>query len=207
MAISGAGAPTPDRTPDLDRQIAFLTEACKLRGIERASKLADGSRHENSGEHSWHLALFALVLEGEAPEGVDINRVIRMALIHDLVEIDAGDAPIFEAGLDQAEIEAAEAAAADRIFGMLPEAQGAALRALWDEFEAAETDDARFAKALDRFQPPVLNLANGGASWTPFNVGYTQVEARLRPPMERGAPTLWGWIGPRIRAFFAGEAS
>ncbi|SIN89814.1 HD domain-containing protein [Vannielia litorea] len=192
---------------DLDRQIAFLTEACKLRSVERASKLADGSRQENSGEHSWHLALFALVLEGEAPEGVRIDRVIRMALIHDLVEIDAGDAPIFEAGLDQAAIEAAEQAAADRIFGMLPEAQAAELRALWEEFEAAETPDARFAKALDRFQPPVLNLANGGASWTPFNVDYARVAARLQPPMERGAPSLWRWIGPRIRAFFERQDS
>lgn len=187
----------------LDAQIAFLTEACKLRGVERASKLADGSRHENSGEHSWHLALFALVLEDQAPEGVDIDRVIRMALIHDLVEIDAGDAPIFAAGQDQGAIEAAEAAAAARIFGLLPAPQGAALRALWDEFEAGETADARFAKALDRFQPPVLNLANGGASWTPFGVDYARVEARLRPPMERGAPGLWAWVAPRIRDFFA----
>lgn len=186
----------------LDAQIAFLTEACKLRGIERASRLADNSRQENSAEHSWHLALFALVLEGEAPAGVNINRVIRMALIHDLVEIDAGDAPIFEAGLDQAAIESAESAAADRIFGLLPEAQAQELRALWDEFEAAETADARFAKALDRFQPPVLNLANGGASWTPYNVDYATVESRLRPPMERGAPGLWAWVGPKVRAFF-----
>ncbi|MCO6381934.1 HD domain-containing protein [Oceanicola sp. 502str15] len=190
----------------LDARIAFLTEACKLRSVERASKLADGSRHENSGEHSWHLALFALVLADEAPEGVSIDRVIRMALIHDLVEIDAGDAPIFEAGLDQGAIEAAEAAAADRIFGMLPPGQGAELRALWDEFEEARTPDARFAKALDRFQPPVLNLANGGASWVPYGVDYAKVEARLKPPMERGAPSLWAWIGPRIRAFFGATA-
>ncbi len=194
-------------TSDLDLQAAFLTEACKLRSVERASKLADGSRHENSGEHSWHLALAALVLEREAPEGVRIDRVIRMALIHDLVEIDAGDAPIFEAGLDQAAIEAAEQAAADRIFGMLPAAQGAELRALWDEFEAAETPDAQFAKALDRFQPPLLNLANGGASWVPYGVDYARVESRLRPTMERGAPGLWAWIGPKVKAFFDGEDS
>ncbi|QDC09593.1 HD domain-containing protein [Oceanicola sp. D3] len=192
---------------DLDQQAAFLTEACKLRSVERASKLADGTRYENSGEHSWHLALAALVLEREAPEGVQIDRVIRMALIHDLVEIDAGDAPIFEAGLDQEAIEAAERKAADRIFGMLPDDQGAELRALWDEFEAAETPDARFAKALDRFQPPLLNLANGGASWTPYGVDYARVEARLRPTMERGAPSLWAWIGPKVRAFFEREES
>lgn len=188
----------------LDAQIAFLTEACRLRGITRASKLADGSRHENSAEHSWHLALFALVLEGEAPEGVDINRVIRMALIHDLVEIDAGDAPIFAEGQDSAAIAAAEDAAARRIFGLLPPEQGAALRALWDEFEAGETPDARFAKALDRFQPPVLNLANGGASWLPYKVDYDRVAARLQPPMERGAPGLWAWLQPRLKGFFAG---
>ena len=194
-------------TGDLDARIAFLTEACKLRGIERASRLADDSRQENSAEHSWHLALFALVLEGEAPEGVNIDRVIRMALIHDLVEIDAGDTPIFGNVPPAAEIEAAEQAAADRLFGMLPAAQGAELRALWDEFEAAETPDARFAKALDRFQPPVLNLANGGASWKPFGVDHTKVEGRLRPALERGAPALWAWAGPRIRAFFESEAS
>lgn len=191
---------------DLDRRMAFLMEADRLKSVTRATRLADASRFENSAEHSWHVALFALVLAAEAPEGVSIDRVIRMLLIHDLVEIDAGDAPIFAATPtgEAPDMSAAEAEAADRLFGMLPAAQGRSLRALWDEFEAGESADARFAKALDRFQPPNQNLASGGGSWRDYDVTEAQFRARVGPKIERGAPRLWAWIAPRVAAFFAG---
>lgn len=185
----------------LDAQMAFLNEACRLKSVTRATPLCDGSRPENSGEHSWHIALYALVLAEQAPPGVSIDRVIRMLLIHDLVEIDAGDAPVY-GNHDPAAMALAEAAAADRIFGLLPADQAAALRALWDEFEANETPDARFAKSLDRFQPPNQNLAAGGGSWTDYNVSFDTLVDRVGSKIAHGAPGLWDWINPRIRAFF-----
>jgi putative hydrolase of HD superfamily len=185
----------------LDAQMAFLTEACRLKAVNRATPLCDGSRPENSAEHSWHIALYALVLADQAPAGVDINRVIRMLLIHDLVEIDAGDAPIY-GDHDTEALQKAELAAAARIFGLLPADQGASLRALWDEFEANQSPDARFAKSLDRFQPPNQNLAAGGGSWTDYDVGYDTLVSRVGDKIAHGAPRLWDWINPRIKAFF-----
>lgn len=188
-------------TDRLDAQMAFLMEADKLKQIVRGTTLADGSRYENSGEHSWHIALFALVLGADAPAEVTVDRVIRMLLLHDLVEIDAGDAPIY-GNHDTAEMAAKEAAAATRIFGLLPADQAAELRALWDEFAAAETPDARFAKALDRFQPPNQNLASGGGSWVEYDTRYAQFEARVGTKIKRGAPWLWVWLQPRVAAWF-----
>ncbi|WP_422028885.1 HD domain-containing protein [Roseovarius sp.] len=185
----------------LDARIAFLNEACRLKSVTRTTTLCDGSRYENSAEHSWHLALYALVLENHAPEGTDINRVIRMLLLHDLVEIDAGDTPIYgETGhAEQAE---AEAKAATRLFGLLPEGQGESLRALWEEFEAAETPDARFAKALDRFQPPNQNLASNGIGWRENGATWDKFEARVAPPIRRTVPAFWDYIAPKVRAWF-----
>jgi len=191
------------RAPRLDAQMAFLTQADALKNVVRATALCDGSRFENSGEHSWHLALYALVLGEHAPDGVTIDRVIRMLLLHDLVEIDAGDVPIHGEGIDHAAIEAREQAAADRIFGLLPTDQGADLRALWDEFEAAETPDAVFAKALDRFQPPNQNLASGGAGGRAHDVTLAKIETRVAPPIKRGAPALWDWLHPQLKAWFS----
>lgn len=189
-------------SPRLDAQMAFLNEADKLKSIIRATTLCDGSRHENSGEHSWHIALYALVLGEHAPSGVDINRVIKMLLLHDLVEIDAGDAPIF-GDHDIAAMEADEAKAADRIFGLLPTDQSQDLRGIWEEFEAAQTPDAVFTKSLDRFQPPNQNLMSNGGSWTDYKVSYETVEARVGSKIARGAPTLWNWLSPKIQAWFA----
>ena len=186
----------------LDAQISFLNEADKLKNVIRATTLCDGSRHENSGEHSWHIALYALVLAEHAPDGVDINRVIKMLLLHDLVEIDAGDAPIF-GDHDVAAMEADEAKAADRIFGLLPDDQSKELRTIWTEFEAATTPDAVFAKSLDRFQPPNQNLMSNGGSWTDYGVSYETIEARVGSKIDRGAPTLWTWLAPKIKAWFA----
>jgi len=196
------------RQPDLARleaQFAFLNEADRLKQVLRATTLVDGSRPENSGEHSWHLALYALVLADQAAPDVDINRVIRMLLIHDLVEIDVGDVPIHsQNGQAHASVAtmAAEARAADRIFGLLPPDIGPPLRALWEEFEAAESPDARFAKALDRVQPVMANLMSGGGTWANYNVTYDQLEARVGSKIASGAPRLWEWLKVKARPWF-----
>ncbi len=189
----------------LEQQFAFLNDADRLKSVLRATTLVGGSPPENSGEHSWHLALYALVLADQAGPGVDINRVIRMLLIHDLVEIDVGDVPIHSANGQahgSAETQAAEAKAADRIFGLLPNDLGRDLRALWEEFEAAETPDARFAKSLDRVQPVMANLMSGGGTWTTYNVTFDQLEARVGVKIAKGAPALWEWVKARVRPWF-----
>ena len=190
---------------DLTDRLRFLAEADGLKSVYRANTLMDASRAENSGEHSWHLALYALILAGQAGTGVDIGRVIRMLLIHDLVEIDVGDVPLHSAGGQahgSAEIQIAEAAAARRIFGLLPGGQGDDLRALWEEFEANDTPDAIFAKSLDRTQPVLQNLGSGGAGWVEYDVTYEQVETRVGSKIQRGAPALWDWLRQRVLAYF-----
>lgn len=186
----------------LEAQFAFLKEADKLKSVLRATRLIDADRFENSAEHSWHIMLYALVLADQAGDDVRIGRVLRMLLIHDIVEIDAGDAPI-HGDVDHAAMAAREAAAADRLFGLLPADQAADFRALWHEFEAAETADAKFAKAIDRVQSPVTNLANGGGSWHDYQVTMAQMETRVGAPIERGAPGLWSWLRPKLAEFFA----
>lgn len=192
-------------TERLEAQFAFLNEADRLKSVLRATTLVDGSRPENSGEHSWHLALYALVLADQAGPGVDINRVIRMLLIHDLVEIDVGDVPIHSQNGQahgSTETQAAEAKAADRIFGLLPSDLRDDLRRLWEEFEAAETPEARFAKSLDRVQPVMANLMSGGGTWTTYNVTFDQLEARVGSKIAKGAPALWDWVKVKARAWF-----
>jgi putative hydrolase of HD superfamily len=193
-------------TDRIAAQLAFLTEACKLKSVLRATTLCDGSRPENSGEHSWHIALYALVLGEQAHAGVSIDRVIRMLLIHDLVEIDAGDAPIHGAQ-DAAAQARIEQDAATRIFGLLPPDQAQAFRALWDEFEASETPDAIFAKSIDRVQPVIANLETGGGTWPVYNVTAAQLESRVGTKVARGAPALWSALKQRIDAWFAARAS
>lgn len=194
-----------DGAARLDRQIAFLCEADKLKTVTRATELCDNSRYENSAEHSWHLTLYALVLADQAGPGVDINLVIRMLILHDLVEIDAGDNPIF-GDYDAAAMQAQEVAAADRIFGMLPSDLSRDLRAIWEEFEAAQTPSAQFAKSLDRFQPPMQNLVSGGGSWTDYNVTEQQIHDRVGSKIAIGAPRLWDYAKARIAAFFAARS-
>lgn len=192
-------------TDRLEAQFAFLNEADRLKHVMRATTTVDGARPENSGEHSWHLALYALVLADQAEPGVDINRVIRMLLIHDLVEIDVGDVPIHSAdGLAHASVETttAEAKAADRIFGLLPPDLGTSLRALWEEFEAAQSPDARFAKSLDRVQPVMANLMSGGGTWKTYDVTFQQLEDRVGVKIAKGAPALWDWVKMKARPWF-----
>ena len=189
-------------TDRLDAQIAFLSEADKLKSVLRASRLHDNSRFENSAEHSWHVMLYALVLADQAGPDVRIDRVLRMLLLHDIVEIDAGDNPI-HGTVVHAAMETQEKAAADRLFGLLPADLGAEFRALWDEFEAAESPDAVFAKSIDRVQTPIGNLANGGGSWVDYGVTFEQLDTRVGVPVRRGAPGLWAWLLPRLQGFFA----
>lgn len=183
-------------------QLAFLTEADKLKSTLRATTLCDASRRENSGEHSWHIALYALIMVEHANRPVNINRVIQMLLIHDIVEIDAGDNPI-HGDHDPGEMALIEQAAADRIFGLLPSDQAREYRALWDEFEAAETDDAIFAKSIDRVQPVIANLETGGGTWPEYNVTAAQLHTRVGSKVERGAPAIWHALRDRIDAWFA----
>jgi 5'-deoxynucleotidase YfbR-like HD superfamily hydrolase len=192
-------------SPRLEAQIAFLREADKLKSVLRASRLMDGSRRENSAEHSWHIMLYALVLADQADPQVNIDRVLKMLLLHDLVEIDAGDAPI-HGKIDRAALAAKEQAGADRLFALLPKDQAAEFRALWDEFEAAHSPDALFAKSIDRFQVPVANLACGGGTWIDYDVTPEQLDQRVGLPLKRGAPGLWRWLQPRIRAFFDSQS-
>ena len=192
-------------TDRLTRQLAFLAEADRLKTVLRATTIGDGSRPENSGEHSWHLALYALVLADQAGPSVSIDRVIRMLILHDLVEIDTGDTPIHAANgaaHGSTSVLDAERAAADRIFGLLPPDIGRDLRALWEEFEAAETPDAIFAKSLDRVQPVMQNLATGGGTWVTYQVTSEQLESRVGVKVARGAPALWAHVRDRTRAFF-----
>lgn len=189
----------------LDAQFAFLNEADRLKSVLRATTLCDGSRRENSGEHSWHLTLYAMTLADQAAPGVDINRVIKMLILHDLVEIDVGDVPIHSANGHahaSAETQAAEQRAAARIFGLLPPGQATAFRALWDEFEAAETPDAVFAKSLDRVQPVMANLQSGGGTWVTYDVTYDQLESRVGVKIAKGAPGVWEWVKAKARGYF-----
>jgi putative hydrolases of HD superfamily len=176
----------------LDSQFQFVLEADRLKSVLRQSTLCDGSRRENSAEHSWHLALMAVVLGQYAPLGTDLGKVTTMVLLHDLVEIDAGDLYVYADEAAQQRQAAAERAAAGRLFGLLPAGQGAALRALWDEFELRVTPEARFARALDRLQPILANYHAGGKTWQANGITADQVLARVAL-IEDGSAALGGY--------------
>jgi len=174
----------------LEQQIAFVREVDKLKTIQRQTLLTDASRQENDAEHSWHLALMALVLAEYAGDStIDLLHVLRMVLVHDLVEIDAGDTYCYdEAGYaDKAQ---RETTAAERIFNLLPTDQAAEIRALWDEFEASATPEAKFANALDRLQPLMHNVFTNGRMWKKHGIVKSQVIDR-NCKITDGAPDLW----------------
>ena len=185
----------------LDAQFAFLKEADHLKAVLRASRLLDDSRFENSAEHSWHVMLYALVLAEHAAEPVDMSRVLKMLLLHDIVEIDAGDAPI-HGDVDHAAKAAAEEAAAERIFGLLPDDLRNEFNDLWVEFEAEKTPESRFAKAIDRMPTPITNLEIGGGSWVDYDVTLEQLDQRVGVPINKGAPGVWGWLRPKLERWF-----
>lgn len=174
----------------MENQLSFLREIDQLKSVVRKSPLIDQSRKENSAEHSWHLAMYAMILSGSSNETVNVDRVIRMLLIHDIVEIDAGDHPIHEPTNNDQQ-EELEQQAAKRIFGLLPGHQGEELIELWQEFEAGKSSDAAFAKSLDRMQPLIHNIAADGGTWIEANVTEIQVKERYGPTISGGSTELW----------------
>jgi putative hydrolase of HD superfamily len=185
----------------LGRQLAFLVEADKLKGILRRTSLMDASRRENSAEHSWHLVLAALVLREHAAPGLDLSRVLEMLAVHDLVEIDAGDTFAYDA-VELVTKSAREVAAAERLFGLLPPEQAAYFRALWEEFEIQQTREARFANALDRLQPLLQNAHSGGGTWRHEGVTRAKVLERMAP-IQTEMPDLWPMVTEVIDTFCA----
>lgn len=191
----------------LGRQLAFLIEVDRLKTVLRASTLAAVDRRENDAEHSWHLALMVPVLAEYADEPIDVGHTIRLVVVHDLVEIYAGDTPLYDDRLRTSQVER-ELAAADRLFGLLPPDQASEFRALWDEFEARETPEARFAKAIDRLEPNLLNWMAGGGTWQTPGVTADTVRTRTAHIGEAsgalgeamtaliGAAERNGWVAP-----------
>jgi putative hydrolase of HD superfamily len=191
---------------ELQTQLHFLKEIDRLKSVMRQSPLLDKSRKENSAEHSWHLAMYALVLEKYACAPVNTDRVIRMLLIHDIVEIDAGDFPIHSGRSASLQAER-ETRAAERLFNLLPQQQASELLTLWKEFECSDTTDAKFAKALDRAQPLLVNILTDGGTWTENQVSHEQVLARYGPVIRTGAPLLWAVCEQWVARHFAGRSA
>lgn len=173
----------------LEQQIQFIIEIDKVKNIFRQTYLSDGNRKENDAEHSWHLALMAFLLQEHVDGPVDVTKVMLMVLIHDLVEIDAGDTYAYDEGA-AADKREREEKAANRIFGLLPENQGAYFRALWEEFEEYKSFDAKYAHMLDNFQPLLLNDASGGKSWEEHGVKKHQIYKR-NEKVEETSETVW----------------
>jgi putative hydrolase of HD superfamily len=175
----------------LDKQIAFIKEIDKIKYIQRKTKLFNSDRRENDAEHSWHLAMMAIVLLEHANKDIDLLKVLKMVLIHDIVEIDAGDTFIYSTTKDHNNTNE-ELVAAKRIFGMLPKEQANDLIAIWEEFEAGETDEAKFAKAMDRFEPLLQNASNSGGTWVEFDVPYHKVYDK-KSEIKDGSESIWSY--------------
>ena len=191
------GLSSPAQKDRFKQQIEFILEVDKLKRVLRQTLLLDRTRKENSAEHSWHIALTVLILSEYAKDSdVDMFRVMKILLVHDLIEIDAGDTYCYdeEGRKDQAE---REREAADRIFNLLPPDQAATLRELWDEFEERKTPESRFANALDRVQPFLHNYFTTGQVWQENDIKSAQVKSRMRPVNE-GAPFLWDYVSSLI---------
>lgn len=178
--------------PRLSQQIQFILEIDKLKQVLRQTLLTDGSRQENSAEHSWHLAIMAIALSEYAATPINLNRAIYMVLLHDLVEIDAGDTFCYDAQSNQNKAKR-ETEAADRLFGLLPADQAQDFRALWEEFEAGTSPDAQFAKALDCLQPLLHNWQTQGGTWRIHQVQRSQVLRRMQA-VKVGLPALWDMV-------------
>jgi putative hydrolase of HD superfamily len=171
------------------QQVAFIHEIDKVKYIQRKSRLFNSDRNENDAEHSWHLAMMAIVLAGHANEPIDTLKVVKMLLIHDVVEIDAGDIFLYDTVLNHTNTEAERKAAA-RIFGLLPPEQAKELITIWEEFEAGETPEAKFARSMDRLEPVLQNVSNNGGAWREHGVKYDQV-VQKNSTIKQGSQTLW----------------
>jgi putative hydrolase of HD superfamily len=201
FALYSALAPAsrPLKGPSMQQIVDFILELDKLKAVTRKVRPRGLDRYENSAEHSWQIAMMAASLASHAESPVDIDRVIAMLLVHDIGEIDAGDTMVFvEGGWEQRK--AAELAGVKRIFGLLPDAQGAAFLALWQEFEDAVTPESRFAHSVDRAMPVLINLANQGGSWKENGISYERVVQRVGPEVKAGCPALWDYLACRLEA-------
>lgn len=175
----------------IQQHVDFIKEIDKLKYIQRKTKLFNSNRNENDAEHSWHLAMMALVLAPHANTQIDVLKVLKMVLIHDIVEIDAGDTFLYDTQKSHVNTDE-ELIAAKRIFGLLPPSQAQEFIAIWQEFEAGETDDAKFAKAMDRFEPLLQNASNQGGTWKEFSVPYEKVYEKKKA-IKNGSEAVWGY--------------
>lgn len=177
------------QTDNLLKQVAFIKEIDKLKYIQRKTKLFNSDRHENDAEHSWHLAMMTLVLAEHSDQPIDVLKVLKMVLIHDIVEIDAGDTFIYDAAKSHTNTDE-ELIAAKRIFGLLPPGQAEEFITIWKEFEDGITDEAKFAKSMDRFEPLLQNSSNNGGTWAEFNVPYQKVYDKKKA-IQNGSAAIW----------------
>lgn len=175
----------------IQQHVDFIKEIDKLKYIQRKTKLFNSNRNENDAEHSWHLAMMALVLAPHANTQIDLLKVLKMVLIHDIVEIDAGDTFLYDTQKSHVNTDE-ELIAAKRIFGLLPTEQAQDFIAIWQEFEAGETEEAKFAKAMDRFEPMLQNASNQGGTWKEFNVPYEKVFEKKKV-IKNGSETVWAY--------------
>jgi len=179
------------QTDNLLKQINFIKEIDKLKYIQRKTKLFDSDRPENDAEHSWHLAMMTIVLAEHSDKPIDVLKVLKMVLIHDIVEIDAGDTFIYDSTKSHTNTDE-ELIAAKRIFGLLPPEQAEEFIAIWEEFEESMTDEAKFAKSMDRFEPLLQNTSNNGGTWTEFNVPYQKVYDKKKA-IKHGSTAIWNY--------------
>ena len=179
------------QTDHLLKHVAFIKEIDKLKFIQRKTKLFHSDRHENDAEHSWHLAMMTIVLAEHANQPIDVLKVLKMVLIHDIVEIDAGDTFIYDTTKNHCNTEE-ELVAANRIFGLLPKEQATEFIAIWQEFEDGITNEAKFAKSMDRFEPLLQNTSNDGGTWVEFNVPYQKVYDKKKA-IKQGSETIWNY--------------
>jgi len=184
----------------IESALAFFLEADRLKGVERRNRLADGSRRENTAEHSWHLGIAVLVLAPFASEPVDVATAVAMALVHDIVEIDAGDTFAYDDAEGAATKQAREEAAADRLFALLPVETGRRFREMWDEYERGDTPEARFVMAVDRLAPMMLNLAEGASTWREHGITRSRVIARNGHFIEQSLPGAWSVVLAQLNA-------
>ncbi|WP_267406746.1 MULTISPECIES: HD domain-containing protein [unclassified Chryseobacterium] len=179
------------KTENLLKQIDFIKEIDKLKYIQRRTKLFNSDRNENDAEHSWHLAMMTLVLAEHSDQPIDVLKVVKMVLIHDLVEIDAGDTFIYDTTKNHTNTEE-ELLAAKRIFGLLPEVQAKEFLAVWEEFEEGITNEAKFARTMDRFEPLLQNTSNNGGTWKEFDVEYHTVYNKKKA-IAKGSSSIWNY--------------
>lgn len=186
----------------LQDQIQFLATIDRLKQVVRQSPVSGLSRKENSAEHSWHVAMYAAVLAESVRPDADVARVVKMLLIHDIVEIEAGDTPIHEDVTAQADQAERELLAAENLFGLLPAPQGKQFLNLWKEFESGESADAQLAKAMDRLQPLIQNVMAGGGTWTENEVSRDQVIERYGPTISGGSSEVWDYAKSLVESHF-----